>query len=202
MRSATRVALVLKAAAMASGLHASLPLAASTTGALRHTPIRMIALRPTSSLVERALADFEEATLEGLPEMEVATDLLETCGVESTTRLLGSLDQGCEWMETADTVTVRLQLAGLRGQPAGALAVHLASSRDAERRGMGTAAVVAFGQVVWSCVLRGAIVVDACSAHAEDGEHMLPVLCVTVKKLRQAPRWGGFIDEIEFNTLM
>jgi hypothetical protein len=124
-----------------------------------------------------------------------------THGVESTTRDTSSADQGCVWTETAETVTIEMQLQGLRGQPAAALAVHLDTSRDLQWRGRGTATVTAFGRAVWSCVMRGPIDVDTCSFEAEDGAQMLPVMRVTVRKMRSAPRWDGFIDEIEFNTL-
>jgi hypothetical protein len=125
----------------------------------------------------------------------------QSCGVESTSRVRGS-DQGCVWVEDDETVSVQLRLEGLRGQPAQCLAVHLQTSRDAQWRGQGTATVTAFGRIVWSCVLRGPIVVDASSTYASDGEHMLPELHFAVRKLPGAQRWGGFIDEIEFNTLM
>jgi len=128
--------------------------------------------------------------------------VLDATGVESTSRIVDSLDDGCVWTETAEAVTVDLTLQGLRGQPAAALAVHLQSSRDEQYRGRGTATVTAFGRIMWSCVMRGAIVVDACSVEAEDGPGMLPVMRVTVRKLPGASRWDGFIDEVEFNTLM
>ena len=125
----------------------------------------------------------------------------ERHGTESTSRVVCD-DQGCTWTETAETVSVDICLKGLRGQPAGCLAVHLAASRDYVWRGRGTASVSAFGQVVWSCVMRGAIVVDACSTEVADGGQMLPIIRITVRKLPEAAPWEGFIEEIEYNTLM
>ena len=145
----------------------------------------------------RKMADLEELAL---PEVDAAA--LVTQGIESSTRDASSNDQGCVWTETPETVMVELQLQGLRGQPAAALAVHLDTSRDAQWRGRGMCTVTAFGRVVWSCVLRGPIDVEACSFEAEDGAQMLPLMRVTVRKMRSAPRWDGFIDEIEFNTLI
>ena len=165
-----------------------------------------------SAAVTTAAPSIDERTLQELSA--AATLAPETCGAESTTRLRGSDDEGCRWVETEETVTAQITLQGLRGMPAQCLAVHLATSRDAEWRGKGVATVTAFGRIVWSCVLRGSIVVDACTADAHDGAQMLPVMHVTVRKAKR-PRsgassstscscssWGGFIEEVEFNTLM
>ena len=155
---------------------------------------------PKPSKLSQTMTNLEQLAL---PE-EIDDDALlqSTTGVERSTRDASSADQGCVWIETAETVMVELQLQGLRGQPAAALAVHLDTSRDAQWRGRGTCTVTAFGRVVWSCVLRGPIDAEACRFEAIDGAQMLPVMRVTVRKMRSAPRWHGFIDEIEFNTLI
>lgn len=152
------------------------------------------------SKLSQTMANLEQLAL---PEKEDAAFVQSTTtGVESSTRDASRADQGCVWTETSETVSVELQLQGLRGQPAAALAVHLDTSRDAQWRGRGVCTVTAFGRVVWSCNLRGSIDVEACSFEAVDGAQMLPVMHITVRKMRSAPRWDGFIDEIEFNTLV
>mmetsp|Transcript_11397 Transcript_11397/g.29196 ORF Transcript_11397/g.29196 Transcript_11397/m.29196 type:complete len:207 (+) Transcript_11397:48-668(+) len=167
---------------------------------------RMVATATVGTVLPAVDANVEDLISELRPaiielQSSSAVHVTEISGVESTTRF-DSGDEGCVWTETADTVTVALQLQGLRGQPAACLDMHLASSRDAQHRGKGTATVTAFGRIMWSAILRGSLVVDACSVEMEDGMHMLPVLRVTARKLPGTPRWGGFIEEVEFNTLM
>ena len=87
----------------------------------------------------------------GLAKDEVETSssdtaAAETRGTQSTTRAEGAGDEGCSWVEGAEMLTAEVRIAGLRGQPAGCLAVHLQTSRDAERRGHGTVTVTAFGR--------------------------------------------------------
>lgn len=122
-------------------------------------------------------------------------------GTQSTTRV-DALNEGCAWVEDAETLTAEVRIPGLRGQPAGCLAAHVATSRDAERRGLGTVSVMAFGRVVWGCVLRGAIVPDMSSVEAEDGALMMPTLLISVRKLPGSSRWNGFIGEIDGDCLL
>ena len=199
---------------MSSLLRASLLLAsllqADGFAMMRAAQKHFAMLAPAATLeAPAATLEAPAATLEALyPSIPTivelpssATDAPARCGIESTQRF-SSADAGCEWTETADTVAVALTLQGLRGQPAGCLAMHLATSRDAEWRGRGTATVTAFGRIVWSAVLRGSILVDECSVESEDGAHMLPVLRVTARKRPGAPSWDGVIEEGEVAPLM
>ena len=77
---------------------------------------------------------------------------LQTSGSESVSRI--AENRGCQWTETASALKATLTIDGLRGQPASALAVELTAT---------TATVTAFGQAVWSCVLRGASEGSACN---------------------------------------
>ena len=40
------------------------------------------------------------------------------------------------------------------------------------------------------------------STEVADGEQMLPIIRMTVRKIPGATRWDGCIDEVEYNTLM
>ena len=129
-----------------------------------------------------------------LPELEVGGNSLEVSGFESTSRLPGSNDQGCEWTETADQVEAILTIPGLRGQPAMALAVELTST---------TATITAFGQAVWSCLLRGEIDLSQSSAVAEEGEAMgVPLMRLVVRKAEGGKRWGGLIESIGEDSIL
>ena len=129
-----------------------------------------------------------------LPELEVGgTGSLVTEGFEAVSRLPGSQDQGCAWRESSDTLEATLTIPGLRGQPAMCLAVELTET---------TATVTAFGQQVWSCVLRGTITLDGSTAAAEDGPDMLPVLTLRLRKPAGAQRWGGLIQSIGEDSVL
>ena len=127
-----------------------------------------------------------------MPEL-LGDGTLSNSGYESTSRLESSKDQGCAWSETADGVEATITLAGLRGQPAGSLAVDLTET---------TATVTAFGQAVWSCVMRGEIEVERSSAQASDGEGMVPVLRIIVQKRPGSARWAGFVREIGEDSIL
>ena len=126
-----------------------------------------------------------------MPELEGGS--LSNSGYESTSRLAGSTDQGCAWSETADGVEATITIPGLRGQPAASLAVELTAT---------TATVTAFGQAVWSCLMRGEIEVERSSAQASDGEGMLPVLRIAVHKRPGSARWAGFVREIGEDSIL
>lgn len=124
------------------------------------------------------------------PEM---LQVMTTTGYESTNRLESVQDDGCEWTESLEDVQARLQIPGLRGQPAAAISVLFSKT---------TISVSVFGRVVWSAILRGSIVPDACQFVAEDGSDMIPILRIAARKGVQNERWGGFILQIGEDSLL
>ena len=120
---------------------------------------------------------------------------ITSSGMESTSRVVDSQDQGCQWQETADQVEATLTIPGLRGQPAAALAVQLTST---------TATVTAFGMAVWSCVLRGEIVAPerATVEVLDDADLGLPMLRVVVNKRLGTERWAGFIAKVGEDSIL
>lgn len=153
---------------------------------------------PVDLVPAHCLPDLDLDSLELISDDESGEG--EMRGFQSTTKL--QQNKGCAWIETADTLTAELRIPGLRGQPAGCLAAHIMTSRDAARRGLGTVTISAFGRPVWGCALRGAIVPDMSSVEAEDGPQMMPVLRVSVRKLPGSKSWDGFIGDIDTDCLL
>ncbi len=118
---------------------------------------------------------------------------LSMTGYESTSRIPGVEDDGCEWTETMDEMHARLRIPGLRGQPSAAMAAVFSTT---------TISVSVFGRIVWSAVLRGMIDPESCIFQAEDGDEMIPTIRVTVKKQDDTQRWGGFILQIGEDSLI
>lgn len=120
---------------------------------------------------------------------------MATTGYESTSRIPSVDDQGCKWTEaTGGRLEVQLTIPGLRGQPVPALAVECATH---------TVTVTAFGQVVWSAILRGQVQPETLDFQVTEGPDRVPVINMTVQK---APpfdeRWGGFILQIGENSIL
>ena len=114
---------------------------------------------------------------------------LQTSGVESVSRI--NEDSGCQWTETSGTIEATLTIPGLRGQPAGCLAVEVTET---------TATVTAFGQTTWSCILRG--LVDPGSARARiDADGMQPVVRLALDKV-ESLRWGGLIKQLGEDSIL
>ena len=153
---------------------------------------------PLDLLPAWCLADLVPHEVQGPTQASAAGTV---SGTQSTTRN-DALNEGCSWVEDETMLIAELRIPGLRGQPAGCLAAPLATSRDAERRSLGTLTVMAFGRVVWACVLAGAIVPDMSSVDAEDGDQMMPVLLISVRKLPGSSRWDGFIGEVDSDCLL
>ena len=130
------------------------------------------------------MADLEEA----LPSELLGG--IDSSGYQSTSRLGG--DQGVVWSESATEVEAELTIPGLRGQPAGAMAVAVTDT---------TCTITAFGMLAWSCVLLDEV--DAASAQfsAEDGPSMVPVVRVKATK-RRPGRWGGFLRAIGEDSVL
>ena len=118
---------------------------------------------------------------------------METTGYESTYRLPSVNDDACMWTEEQSLLKVTLAIPGLRGQPAGALAVEMASN---------TISITAFGMVVWSAILRGEVEPESLKFEASDGADMIPVIEVEIQKKDQTERWGGFILQIGENSIL
>ena len=126
-------------------------------------------------------------------ETPIPFDGLDSSGTESTSRTAN--DRGCEFVESAQRVEATLTISGLRGQPAGALALDLTSN---------TATITAFGITVWSCVLRGAIIPEASTFEMlTDGENpMQPLVRLMVQKQPMQARWGGLIESIGEDSIL
>ena len=120
-------------------------------------------------------------------------DTMETSGYESTSRIPSVDDQACFWTETEDSLSVVLNIPGLRGQPPACLAPITADN---------TLTLTAFGYVVWSCVMRGTVQPDTVQFTARDGPDMVPVIEYTVQKTAGSARWGGFIEQIGENSIL
>ena len=114
-------------------------------------------------------------------------------GYETTSRIPGVQDNGCEWTETMEEIKVKLRIPGLRGQPAAAMTALFSTT---------TMSVSVFGRVVWSAIFKGLVFPDSCTCEAEGGDDMIPTLRVTVKKQDDTQRWGGFILQIGEDSLL
>jgi hypothetical protein len=58
-----------------------------------------------------------------------------------------------------------------------------------------------FGRIVWSCIQKGISKPDESMFLTEDGEGMVPVIQINVKK-RDAGLWEGFILQIGEDSLL
>ena len=116
---------------------------------------------------------------------------LASSGCESTSR--AAPDEGARWRESRDEVAVTLTIPGLRGQPAGCLAVDMTAT---------TATVTAFGYAVWSCVLRGEAVPGTARVEVTDGEDLVPVVKIACEKQAPGIAWGGFIESVGQDSLL
>ena len=118
---------------------------------------------------------------------------IETTGYESTSRIPSVQDDACMWTEEQSRIKVTLAIPGLRGQPPAALAVEFATN---------TVSITAFGQVVWSAILRGDVVPDSLKYETFDGADMIPVIEIEIQKKAPYERWGGFILQIGENSIL
>ena len=118
---------------------------------------------------------------------------ITTSGTESTSRLPFVDDDGCIWEESVDTMDVTLSIPGLRGQPPAALSLDITKN---------TATITAFGMAVWSCILRGECDPTTVSFSTSDGNDMVPLIEVSVKKSKSGERWGGFIAQIGEDSIL
>ena len=126
---------------------------------------------------------------------------VEASGYQSTSRIPSVDDQGCYFTESADDIDVTLQIPGLRGQPAAALSVLFSTT---------TVSVTAFGMVVWSCIQRGKSVPEESSFLAEEGEDMVPIIQLHIRKSKtdknknegETNRWEGFILQVGEDSIL
>jgi hypothetical protein len=118
---------------------------------------------------------------------------ITSSGTESTSRIPSVQDDGCLWEESPDTIDVTLSIPGLRGQPPAALLLDMTKN---------TATITAFGMAVWSCILRGDCDPSSVMFSATDGNDMVPLIEISVKKLRSGERWGGFIAQIGEDSIL
>jgi hypothetical protein len=116
-----------------------------------------------------------------------------TRGVESSSGLPVKVDEGVSWQESFDAVTVTLEIPGLRGQPAAAMAVELTES---------TATITVFGRTIWSCVLRGEIDLLGSEGKVARVEGMQPIIEIVARKVSPEPRWNGFIASIGVDSVL
>ena len=148
-----------------------------------------VALRDAARAVDVADLGVTVEDLKRPIHPETASVMTE--GYENTCRD-GNADEGCRWKETLDACEVTLCIPGLRGQPAGSLAVETTPT---------TCTLTSFGMVVWSCVLRDRIKPATALASVADGDDAIPVVSLVVDKERSG-RWGGFIASIGENSLL
>ena len=119
---------------------------------------------------------------------------LSTSGYQSTSRITTVHDNGCQWSEDANTISVTLTIPGLRGQPAAAIALEMTEL---------TMTITAFGYAVWSCILNGRCVKESLEVVSiEDGEDRVPVIRLNVNKAESGERWGGFIGQIGEDSIL
>mmetsp|Transcript_15943 Transcript_15943/g.22712 ORF Transcript_15943/g.22712 Transcript_15943/m.22712 type:complete len:242 (-) Transcript_15943:45-770(-) len=112
-------------------------------------------------------------------------------GYESTSRIPGQENRGCEWNERATDIDATLVIPTLRGQPVECLDVLFSDS---------TLTVTAFGYAVWSAILRGKCDPSSASFFVQEGRDRIPVIQITMDKADNESfdngRWGGFIAQI------
>ena len=114
-------------------------------------------------------------------------------GTETTSRVPGVQDDGCVWEEGPDSMDVTLSIPGLRGQPPAALSLDITKN---------TATITAFGMACWSCILRGNCDPESVSFSATDGNDMIPLITISVKKVDSSERWGGFIAQVGEDSIL
>lgn len=124
---------------------------------------------------------------------ELLSKALTLSGHQSTSRIPGVEDEGCYWVENANDLDVTLRIPGLRGQPAACLSVLFSST---------TVSITAFGRVVWSAIQMGFSDPDDCSFITEDGEGMIPIVQMAIKKRDEGERWGGFILQVGEDSIL
>lgn len=118
---------------------------------------------------------------------------ISTAGYESTSRIPSVQDDACMWTECPKKMQATLAIPGLRGQPAMCLSVLTATN---------TVSVSAFGQVVWSCILRGEVKPETATFEAKEGAGMIPTIEYEVEKSDSSERWGGFILQIGEDSIL
>jgi hypothetical protein len=116
-----------------------------------------------------------------------------TTGYESTSRISSVKDDACMWTESPEKMQATLAIPGLRGQPAMCLSTLTASN---------TLSVTAFGQVVWSCILRGEVKPETAVFVAKEGEDMIPIIEYLVEKSEPDERWGSFILQVGEDSIL
>ena len=119
---------------------------------------------------------------------------ITSSGTQSTSRIPSVNDDGCIWEEGPDSMDVTLSIPGLRGQPPAALSLDITKN---------TATIMAFGMAVWSCILRGNCDPNTVTFTASDGNDMVPLIQISVKKLAgRKDRWGGFIAQVGEDSIL
>lgn len=124
---------------------------------------------------------------------ELLYETFQLSGYQSTSRLPDVDDEGCHWVENQDDLDVTLRIPGLRGQPAACLSVLFSTT---------TVSISAFGRVVWSSIQMGFSDPDDCSFITEDGEGMIPIVQLNIKKRDSGKRWGGFILQVGEDSIL
>jgi hypothetical protein len=118
---------------------------------------------------------------------------ITTTGYESTSRISSVKDDACMWTESPEKMQATLAIPGLRGQPAMCLSTLTASN---------TLSVTAFGQVVWSCILRGGVKPETVVFEAKESADMIPIIEYEVEKSEPDERWGGFILQVGEDSIL
>jgi len=120
------------------------------------------------------------------------TATLSSSGYQSTSRIPTIQDEGCFYEETLQDMDVTLKIPGLRGQPSAAVSVLFSTT---------TISVSVFGRIVWSCIQKGISKPEESMFYTEDGEGMIPVIQINVRK-RDAGLWEGFILQIGEDSIL
>lgn len=131
-------------------------------------------------------------TLADLDNPLPPTSSLSSSGYQSTSRIPSVQDEGCFYDENTSEIDVTLKIPGLRGQPSAAISVLFSST---------TISVSVFGRIVWSCIQKGISNPAECVFLTEDGEGMIPIIQMNIKK-RDAGLWEGFILQIGEDSLL
>ena len=118
---------------------------------------------------------------------------VETTGYDSTSRLPDVNDDACMWTESPTSMSARLAIPGLRGQPSMALSVLTSTT---------TISVSAFGRIVWSCILKGEVQPETAVFETSDGPDMVPIIEYEVEKAAPNERWGGFILQVGEDSIL
>jgi hypothetical protein len=124
---------------------------------------------------------------------EMLYETFQLAGYQSTSRIPNVDDKGCYWVENENDLDVTLQIPGLRGQPAASLSVLFSTT---------TVSITAFGRVVYSVIQMGFSDPDDCSFITEDGEGMMPIVQMNIKKRDVGERWGGFILDVGEDSIL